>query len=672
MLNYDNFNWKTYINNYNDLKYITDKKDAWKHWINNGKKENRATFNLSEHLEEYNNFDWNTYVNNYQDLKYITDKNSAWLHWTNYGKNENRVVTKIIEETEDTFDWNTYINNYQDLKSITDKNSAWLHWINYGKNEKRVAYSLYERELAQFKHLCKDDVLFVNDKNLILKTRYQNYGLHYFGWEKVMSNFISYFLQYSFAEKIQFNQPYFFDEWIEKLLIWGNKIENDIYLQEINRSCKLVTFIHNPPYENLDRSNMNLHNEVLFNEHLLNDYMIKLISQYQLTDKIQFLYTLSNSHKEYLYNKYPEYKNKLLSVYHPIEISYHDQLFDFELFFKNKKVVHIGWWLRNFKTFINLQININKCILVKNDFQDQWHEVSKNYNLENVEIISQLNKEAYEKIFTNSCVFIDLEDTVANNVILECIRFNTPVITKKNRSSVEYLGENYPLFFTQDENFQNSEHLYKQILSANEYLMNMDKTHISLDTFHKKVSYDLSKLQFKNTITWFYFDSNENFNIKIDCLMECFLKQECPGLTLKIITKNINKFRSYINTNISCIISDVNDYADFLNIAVENTSTEFLTVVVDKNYPANYSNIVMNYFSQNPNCDFICKINEREVQKDTLLFNHSIDFPIFSANMIWRKQIHKIVSLFEKSSNNVFQAFFKKCIQRNLNIFLLE
>lgn len=669
MSSYNNFNWKTYINNYDDLKYIKDKNEAWKHWINNGKKENRATFNLSEHLEEYNNFDWNSYVNNYQDLKLITDKNSAWLHWVNYGKKENRVFTKNIQETEDTFDWNTYVNNYQDLKSITDRNSAWLHWTTHGKNEKRVVYNLYEKDVAQFKELCKDDVLFVNNKNLILKTRYQHYGLHYFGWEKVMSSFISYFLQYSFVEKLQFNQPFFFDEWIEKLLIWGNKIENAIYLQEIYKSdCKFISFIHNPPYENLDRNNMNIHNEVLFNEDLLNNYMIRIISQYQLNDKIQFLYTLSNTHKEYLYNKYPEYKNKLLSVYHPIEVSHRDRLFEFELFFKNRKIVHVGWWLRNFKTFIELQININKCILVKNDFQDQWRELSQHYNLENIEVISELNNEAYENIFTNSCIFIDLEDTVANNVILECIRFNTPVITRKNHSSVEYLGENYPLFITQDDKFQDSEYLYKRILSANEYLMNMDKTHVSLETFHKKVSYDLSKLQFGNTLTWFYFDSNEN---NISDLVECFLRQYNTGLVLKIITKNVDKFRNYINTNISCIISDVNEYVDFLNIAVENTNTEFLTIV-DKNYPANYSNIVMNYFSQNPNCDFICKINEIEVQKDTMIFNHSLNSSILSTNMIWRKKIHNVVGPFENSSKNVFQTFLEKCIRCNLNIFLLE
>jgi hypothetical protein len=53
----------------------------------------------------------------------------------------------------------------------------------------------------------------------------------------------------------------------------------------------------------------------------------------------------------------------------------------------------------------------------------------------------------YENILKESCIFIDLEDCVANNTILECIKFNTPVITRRHPSIEEYIGKDYPLFF---------------------------------------------------------------------------------------------------------------------------------------------------------------------------------------------------------------------------------
>ena len=37
----ENFNWKSYINTYDDLKIIKNKNGAWNHWIKNGKKEGR-------------------------------------------------------------------------------------------------------------------------------------------------------------------------------------------------------------------------------------------------------------------------------------------------------------------------------------------------------------------------------------------------------------------------------------------------------------------------------------------------------------------------------------------------------------------------------------------------------------------------------------------------------
>jgi hypothetical protein len=42
---------------------------------------------------------------------------------------------------------------------------------------------------------------------------------------------------------------------------------------------------------------------------------------------------------------------------------------------------------------------------------------------------------------------MDLYDATSNNAIVECIIRNTPIIVNKLPGVVDYLGENYPLYF---------------------------------------------------------------------------------------------------------------------------------------------------------------------------------------------------------------------------------
>jgi hypothetical protein len=52
----NNFDWEVYLYNNPDLRYITNKKDAYIHWVKHGVKENRKIeFEVKpEDLEEYN------------------------------------------------------------------------------------------------------------------------------------------------------------------------------------------------------------------------------------------------------------------------------------------------------------------------------------------------------------------------------------------------------------------------------------------------------------------------------------------------------------------------------------------------------------------------------------------------------------------------------------------
>ena len=96
--------------------------------------------------------------------------------------------------------------------------------------------------------------------------------------------------------------------------------------------------------------------------------LMKSIEDYELNNHIVYFYTLCNYHKEYIYNKCPDYNNRIMSINHPIEINGLEKCFEYSLFCQNKQIIHIGWWLRNFKTF-NLLYLLLACL---NTLQSTW------------------------------------------------------------------------------------------------------------------------------------------------------------------------------------------------------------------------------------------------------------------------------------------------------------
>jgi hypothetical protein len=251
----------------------------------------------------------------------------------------------------------------------------------------------------------------------------------------------------------------FLDEWIEKLLLWGDKKENKKYIKFIkNNNYKLISFIHNPPVVKWKKNKQKIIKETLINDNYqFNENLFKKIKKNKLNENIVYLYTLSNHHKDYINHHYPEYKNKILSIYHPIDlVCEKEEYFNMETFLKNKKIYHIGWWLRNFKTFNKIEFpsGFKKVLLIKDDFKNIWEEKFLSSKSKNIKIENELLNDEYSKIFNNSCIFLDLVDGTANNLVLECIKYNTPIFVKRVPSLVEYLGSEYPLFFKNESQLE--------------------------------------------------------------------------------------------------------------------------------------------------------------------------------------------------------------------------
>jgi hypothetical protein len=715
------FDWVSYIKNNVDLKKdgLNSKQKAWDHWINHGKIEGRNYNCIYD-----NAFDWSYYIQNNSDLMEdgINTKDKAWLHWTNYGKYENRPhlfiqnksvttqnksvttqnnVLKNDTETYDNFQWETYINNYEDLKNMTNKKKAWDHWLRFGKVEGRTTENMDQKEINKY-NLNGE---LVNYNNILFKEKYINYGLHYYGWQNVINTFIENYKNNTEIRSYKYN--IFFDEWIEKLLLWGNKILNKKYLESIKKNkYKMISFIHCPPFlkwhNTLDKQE--LQKNIIIDDKQLNNHLFDKIKEEDLNNNIIFLYTLSNYHKEYIYKNYPNFKDKIVSVSHPIEIN-NKKLFNINKFLKNKKIYHIGWWLRNFKTFIDCTLpqHFRKVILIKNDFIAQWNNtISKNNNITNIEIVHELSNKEYASIFQKSCIFIDVVDCTANNTILECISFNTPIIIRRSPSAEEYLGKEYPLFFNNVNDLEclNQEvFLLNLIVDSYKYLQNLNKNHISMETFNNKINYDLSKLSINNSniqLSWCCLLTFENI-FYLDNFINFFVKQNSNNIYLYLyIQYDLNQIiydiedMMNMHNNIEYIFLDKSDniYLEFYNQCIQHVNTELLTIVnVTDEFNVDFSSLFIDYLNKHPNCDiafssfqYINGKNKNAVskhfEKDLLLFEsnfYNLELP--TSGFVWRKKIHEYIFDLDNTDyhiQNNFLYFLKKCMISHLNIMCIS
>ncbi len=730
---YKNFDWLQYIENYDDLKNtIFNKSKAWIHWVKNGKNEGRTYLDLKKIPDDFN---WTKYIKKIKDNTLKT-KIDAWMHYQTFTKPKENLKDDTLQEyidnvTFENFDWKTYINNYDDLKTnstLDSKEKAWYHWINYGKKERRILEDIYKKEENDYnKNIVNNNIIQVPydfNSNIFFKIIYNNYGKHLYGWKGVIQNFlIEYFNDINNKNKI-YAYDLFFDEWIEKLLLWGNKTQNKLVMDEIlYNNKKLITFIHNPPFEeyfNLIKyiGKENILKEIILGDELfLNKYIFDLLDKKLITDKICFLYTLSIYHKKFIFNNYKKYQTKLLSIYHCFPLSNNiNEQFNYELFLENKNIYHIGWWLRNFKSFIKLNIpsNFNKNILVKNDFKDGWNNnIAKNYDLYNIDIINEISDEDYKNIFKNSVIFIDLLDNIANNTILECISYNTPIITNKTPSSIEYLGKDYPLFFENEEDlnyFNDEDTLLFLIKEAHNYLQNMDKSSLDSRQFYKKITYDLNKLENKNEqikLTWFCIVHNEE---DIDKCKNNFLIQDSNNnVELVIIKKYIGKsnnneiieddnifgilfekfnddniltenyedyvHREYINKNISIIELGDNNFDNYYNYCISICKTPIISFYdVSHDYENNYLRKILYSFKTFTNMDiFLC--NEYSSMTYNILDQCDIcELKNMDYRLSWLIKVNDFIEnseiIFSKNNNNKFNIFLNESIKNNLNVII--
>jgi hypothetical protein len=163
------------------------------------------------------------------------------------------------------------------------------------------------------------------------------------------------------------------------------------------------------------------------------------------------IFTLSENLADHIRKELCDRVN-VVALSHPTEFP--ELRFDFAKFLVHKQVVHIGNWLRKITSFLQLEAGPCEKVILLNPSTLRYLGDELNYykttrfNFKNIEIKQHLSNEEYDSLLSQCIVFIHLCDSSAANTIIECIARSTPVLVNYSSPVVEYLGEDYPFYYT--------------------------------------------------------------------------------------------------------------------------------------------------------------------------------------------------------------------------------
>jgi len=357
---------------------------------------------------------------------------------------------------------------------------------------------------------------------LLCKSNYNQYGLHRYGWKAVIQAFLnSVYSEDCFFDDFYYEFPGF--EWVS----YANQNQLNTYVDAIHHfkcskddSCLSLPFMIfddwlelSFPCHNIETQRKDyiypffsfLHNPSCLNKVGSFVYTNSMVMKHPelVKSKISFLVCLSEHHGDYVESMFNLCIKRML---HPLEIGTAPR-FDILKFLHSptKRIFNIGWWLRKYKIFLQLQ-NYSKTIVIKSNEGPHVEEFIKTQipdtmidSQQNIDedqlkqahsttIIRNLSNEDYDQIFSENIVFLHVSDAAANNIVLECIMNNTPILVNNIPAIVEYLGESYPFYFTNAADAQMKLDSMDIIIKTHEYLKSMNKTQLTYDYFNKTLN----------------------------------------------------------------------------------------------------------------------------------------------------------------------------------------
>jgi len=260
---------------------------------------------------------------------------------------------------------------------------------------------------------------------------------------------------------------------------------------------------------------------------------------------------------------------------------------------------------------------------------------------QNVNIL-KLSDEDYDAFLMDSVIFLDLYDSSCNNAIIEAIVRHIPMIVRKLPATIEYLGEDYCLFFEEltevYDLLENETLLRKAHLQLKELEMS-GKFHG--DTFVNSVN----KIPFLNEPV--YFETDAVISIGVDCLPRAFATKFKYKKTKEEGELSCPFDLAWHDYETVCRLID-NDFFDYLN-----TTRLYINVngfITHRDY-----GIVFNHESDDANkllkfarndYELFCERYTRRIQNFHNLLNNATSHVVFILN--YREYPYELVNIIKK------------------------
>lgn len=167
-----------------------------------------------------------------------------------------------------------------------------------------------------------------------------------------------------------------------------------------------------------------------------------------------------------------------------------------------KHLVQVGYWLRRMESIMEVKVppgyqkvwlpsNKEKAyeILHYNKLVSRMSTHLRDHLWHSVNVLDHLSNQDFDDLYARSVIFLDLHDASANNAVVEAVARHTPIIVNRHPAVQEYLGADYPLYFTSLGEVYDILKDSNRIIEAHHYLKRMDKPWISGNYF----AYDIKQ-----------------------------------------------------------------------------------------------------------------------------------------------------------------------------------
>lgn len=294
-----------------------------------------------------------------------------------------------------------------------------------------------------------------NSKKIFIKNQ-TTWAHHRSGWSYVINN----------LKKLHNKRGVLFNGFLEEIFYLNKPIKKPF-----------VGVFHNVPFNNTEGTPYDEKYKDTNLDYFMND------GWDQCEKKCRGIFVFSNFVANYLKTK----TNVPISVlYHPTEFV--RGKFSYETFAKNKnkKLLFIGHWMRNYHPFFELKAeNYKRIVLVdtKNKGTEIDRRIIENLSNPDVQVENFISNEDYDYCLTQNIVFLNLFSASANNIVIECMVRNTPLLINKLDAIVEYLGEEYPFYYNDIEEANLKLKDFELIEKTNNYLINLSTTR-KLSIYH--------------------------------------------------------------------------------------------------------------------------------------------------------------------------------------------